>query len=104
MKSPGEFMEIIAAYDLTQSYRAAADMCGVSHNTVRAYVQARDAGGTAPARMRRGRKIDPFAEQIYVWVTSSRGKIRGDVVHEKLLALGYDGSQRTTRYAVAEAK
>src|SRR5690625_4011741 len=104
MKSPGEFMEILAAYDLTQSYRAAADMCGVSHNTVRSYVRARDEGQTAPGRVRRGRKADAFAEQIDVWVKTSHGKIRGDVVHEKLLALGYDGSERTTRYAVAEAK
>ncbi|SDI85703.1 hypothetical protein SAMN04488693_1421, partial [Arthrobacter subterraneus] len=26
-------MEILAAYDLTRSYRDAAKICGVSHNT-----------------------------------------------------------------------
>lgn len=97
-------MEILAAYDLTRSYRDAAEMCGVSHNTVRAYVKAREQGQQAPVSAKRGRKTDLYLEQIRTWVTQSRGKIRGDVVHEKLVALGYEGSIRTTRYAVAEAK
>ena len=33
----------------------------------------------------------------------SKGKIRADKAHEKLLALGYAGSERTTRRAVAAA-
>ena len=38
------------------------------------------------------------------WVDRSNGKLRADVAHEKLLALGYAGSERTTRRAVAAAK
>jgi hypothetical protein len=34
----------------------------------------------------------------------SRGKICGDVCHRRLVAMGYVGSERTTRRAVAEAK
>ena len=34
----------------------------------------------------------------------SSGKIRADVVHRKLTAMGYGGSERTTRRAVAGAK
>ena len=34
----------------------------------------------------------------------SRGKLRADVAHGKLVALGYRGSERTTRRAVAAAK
>ena len=41
-------MEILAAYDLTRSYRDAAKICGVSHNTVRSYVKARQEGAQAP--------------------------------------------------------
>jgi hypothetical protein len=37
-------------------------------------------------------------------VERSKGKIRADVAHDKLTALGYDGSERTTRRAVAEVK
>ena len=32
------------------------------------------------------------------------GKIRADVVHDKLLALGFTGSERTTRRAVAAVR
>jgi hypothetical protein len=38
------------------------------------------------------------------WVDRSRGRIRADVVHQRLVAMGYMGSERTTRRAVAEAK
>lgn len=41
-------MEILAAFDLTQSYRGVAEVCGVSHNTVRSYVKAREEGAQAP--------------------------------------------------------
>ena len=36
--------------------------------------------------------------------SSSRGRVRADVAHEKLCALGFDGSERTTRRAVADIK
>ncbi len=38
------------------------------------------------------------------WVTESKGKIRGDKAHERLLRLGYTGTDRTTRRALAEIK
>lgn len=37
-------MEILAAYDLTHSFRDAAALAGCAPNTVIRYVQARDAG------------------------------------------------------------
>ena len=37
-------MEILAAFDLTGSLRAAAELVGCSHHTVAAHVAARDAG------------------------------------------------------------
>ncbi len=38
------------------------------------------------------------------WIERSRGKLRADKAHEKLLLLGYAGSERTTRRAVAAVK
>ena len=35
---------------------------------------------------------------------ASNGKVRADVAHDKLVALGYAGSERTTRRAVAAAR
>ena len=97
-------MEILAAYDLTRSFRDAARITGVSHNTVRSYVKARESGAQAPVARVRGRITDPFLPQMTSLVEQSRGKIRGDVVHGKLVDLGYTGSIRTTRYVLAELK
>jgi hypothetical protein len=48
--------------------------------------------------------IDGFLPQVEAWVQNSEGKVRADVVHDKLLALGFTGSERTTRRAVAGVK
>jgi hypothetical protein len=48
--------------------------------------------------------IDDFLPKLEEWVERSRGRIRADVVHEKLIGLGYAGSERTTRRAVAQVK
>jgi hypothetical protein len=45
-----------------------------------------------------------YTDKIEEWVERSRGRIRSDVAHSRLQALGYGGSERTTRRAVAEAK
>ena len=37
-------MEVLEAYDLTKSYRAAAQLCGVDHHTVARAVAARALG------------------------------------------------------------
>ncbi|MBV9680776.1 MAG: hypothetical protein JO046_03215, partial [Solirubrobacterales bacterium] len=45
-----------------------------------------------------------FQAKIDELVDRSRGKIRADKAHGRLVALGYQGSARTTRRWVAEAK
>ena len=56
LKSDGELMEILNAYDLTGSYRAAAELCGCSHHTVKKAVEDRDAGLPPAIRRARDRK------------------------------------------------
>src|SRR5580704_17576060 len=104
MKSDEEIMEILEAFDLTQSYRDAAQLAGCSPNTVAHYVKARDQGRPRSAPARRDQLADAYADKIEEWLEASRGKVRADVVHDKLVALGYTGSERTTRRAVAAAK
>ena len=104
VKSDGEIMEILAAYDLTGSQRTAAELVGCSHHTVAAHVAARDAGRPVGSPARRPRQIDGFLEKVEEWVEASKGRIRADIAHEKLLALGFGGSDRSTRRAVAEIK
>ena len=97
-------MEILAAYDLTGSYRKAAELAGCDHHTVRRYVQLRGTGIDPAARAERSKVIDVFMPKIEELVEKSLGKIGADKVHEKLEATGFDGTDRTTRRAVAAAK
>lgn len=104
MKSDGEIMELLAAYDLTGSLRSAAELTGCSHHTVARHVAARDAGRPMAEPAYRGRVTDPYLPKIEEWVEASKGKIRADKAHQKLLGLGYEGSERSTRRAVAQAR
>jgi len=70
LKSDGELMEILNAYDLTGSYRGAAELCGCSHHTVKKAVEDRDAG-LAPAT-RRARMIDDWRDVLEGWVGDSK--------------------------------
>ena len=98
-------MEILEAFDLTGSFRDAGELAGCSHHTVAGYVAKRDAGELPDdGPQRRERIIDPFLPKIEEWVERSAGKIRADVAFDKLTALGYTGSERTVRRAVAEVK
>jgi transposase len=96
-------MEMLEAYDLTRSFRAAAQLVGCDHKTVAEAVAARGAG----VDLRTGQRssiADAFADKIEELVNRSSGKVRADVVHDRLVAMGYKGSERTTRRAVAAAK
>ncbi len=105
MKSAEEIMNILEAYDLTGSLRDAAELAGCSHHTVARYVAAREQGRLcAGAPARRAGVIDPFLEKLEEKVDRSKGKIRADVAHRMITAMGYAGSERTTRRAVAEIK
>lgn len=48
--------------------------------------------------------IDTFLDKVEEWVDCSSGRIRADVVHDKLVMMGFTGSERTTRRAVAVVK
>ena len=105
VKSREVIMNMLEAFDLTGSLRDAGELAGCSHHTVAAYVAKRDEGrlgGVGPVRQKR--IIDPWLAKIEEWVERSCGKIRADRCYAKLKALGFEGSDRTVRRAVAEAK
>jgi len=104
MKSTEEVMKILKAYDLTQSFEAAARLAGSDAKTVARYVARRDQGLRPDVASARDSVVDPYLDKIEEWVERSRGDIRADVVHRKLVAMDYCGSERTTRRAVAIAK
>jgi hypothetical protein len=104
VKSAEEIMKMLEAFDLTGSLRDAAELAGCSHHTVARHVAARDAGMLTDQVATRPMLIDEFLPKLEEWMEHSRGKIRADVAHDKLLALGYAGSERTTRRAVATVR
>lgn len=103
MKSAEEIMNMLDAFDLTGSLRDAGELAGVSHHTVARYVAARDCG-VADRGVTRPMLIDEFLPKVEEWVDRSNGIVRADVAHDKLVALGFTGSERTTRRAVAAVK
>ena len=98
-------MEILEAYDLTGSFRQAAALVGCDHKTVAYWVRMREETGGPPAVERKRPAMEAeFQAKVDELVDRSHGKIRADVAHGKLVALGYEGSPRTTRRWVADAK
>jgi Mu transposase-like protein len=105
VKSAEEIMNILEAYDLTGSLRDAAELAGCSHHTVARYVAGREQGRAVPGTAaRRLGVIDGFLPKLEELVERSKGKIRADKAHEHIAAMGYAGSERTTRRAVAGLK
>jgi hypothetical protein len=105
VKKPEEVMEILEAYDLTGSLRQAAALVGCDHKTVAYWVRMRDEAGGMPVVERARPAMEAvFAAKIDELVDRSHGKIRADVAHGKLVAIGYLGSERTTRRWVADSK
>ena len=99
-----KIMEVLEAYDLTNSFRSTAALCGVDHHTVRRYVAARAAGLDLTKTVGRVSVSDPYSDKITEWIDKSQGRVRADVVHRKLVVMGYVGSERTTRRVVAALK
>jgi transposase len=103
MKPNEEVMEILEAFDLTGSYRAAGRLAGCDAKTVARYVALRDNGKELDVSVRDS-IVSAHLDKIEELVERSQGDIRADVVHDKLSAMDYEGSARTTRRAVAAAK
>src|SRR5450759_4174128 len=100
MKSAEEIMNVLEAYDLTGSYRDAAELAGCSHHTVAHYVALRAAGKlTAGQGARRPQLVDEFLPKLEELVDRSHGRVRADVAHRKLAAMGFTGCEGTTRQA-----
>ena len=103
-KSDREIMDILEAFDATKCAHSAAQLSGVDGKTVRRYVAARDLGRPVDGTVVRSKLIDGFMPKLEEWVERSDGRVRADVVHQRLMALGFTGSERTTRRAVHDLK
>jgi len=104
VKHAEEIVNILEAFDLTRSYKLAGELAGCDPKTVAYWVARRDAGELSPTAAPRAQLIDPYVKKLEGRLEASRGKVWADVAHDKLLAMGYEGSERTTRRAVASAR
>ena len=64
MKHAEEIMEILEAFDLTRSFRSAAELAGCDHHTVAHWVARRDAGELSATPVRRDQLIDPYLAKL----------------------------------------
>ena len=89
MLSKEKQMDVLEAYDLTNSPRAAAQLTGTDHHTVARYVAAR-AAGTTDEDGRRAAKARATASPTRSPSGSiaRRARCAVDVVHERLVAMG----------------
>jgi hypothetical protein len=105
VKSAEKIMNFLEAYDLTGSFRDAGELAGCSHHTVARHVRASEEGRLVPgAAAPRPGVIDRFLPKLEELVEWNKGKIRADVAHEKVTAMRFTGSERTTRRAIARLK
>jgi transposase len=106
MKSARERMDIVNAYLELGSYRAAADVCGVTHKTVKRTVQRWRADTLEEPRQDppRTHNTDCVEEIIWQRVDATKARITAKRVLPQARAAGYEGSARNFRRAVARAK
>jgi len=99
-------MDIVNTYVELGSYRAAGDLCGVDHKTVKRVVQRWRAGSVADPRItpERSRNTDCVEDLIWERVKKTRGRIPAKRLLPQARAAGYEGSARNFRRAVARVK
>ena len=76
MKFDEEIMEILEGFDLTKSYRDAAELANCSPSTVARYVEARSQGLLSSAPARRDQIIDTYLAKLEELVEASKAKVR----------------------------
>jgi hypothetical protein len=103
VKSAREQLDIVNAYVELGSYRAAAELCGTTHKTVRRVVERHRAGtlGQRSRPPRRPRNTDQVTDLIARRVKETNGRISAKRLLPEARAAGYVGSARNFRRAVA---
>jgi hypothetical protein len=96
-------MDMHAAYRETGSYRAAAEICGTTHKTVRRSVLEAQAveSGQLPAG---AHNYESVRELVVERVARTKGRISAKRLLPVVQADGYIGSGRNFRRLVAEVK
>jgi hypothetical protein len=91
-------LDVITAYRQVGSYRGAAEMCGVTHKTVKRLVERDEAVADRVARRKNYESVRGLVAQE---IAETKGKISALRLLPKARAAGYDGSGRNFRRLVA---
>ncbi len=94
-------LDVVTAYRQVGSYRGAAEMCGVTHKTVKRIVDKVDA---AEERVARRRNYESVRSLVAHEISETKGKISAKRLLPKGRAGGYEGSGRNFRRLVAQER
>ena len=94
-------LDVITAYREVGTYRGAAQMCGVTHKTVKRIVEADRA---TEVRVARRRNYDNVRALVSAKVEGTRGRISAKRLLPEAVASGYQGSARNFRRLVSQEK
>ena len=94
-------LDIVTAYREVGTYRGAAEICGVTHKTVKRTVERDEAGTT---RAGRGHNYEIVRALVAGKVDDTKGKISAKRLLPTARAAGYGGSARNFRRLVAQEK
>jgi hypothetical protein len=94
-------MDIQSAYREVGTYRGAAEICGVTHKTVKRAVETMLNNGPDPAV---AHNYDAVADLVAERVERTKGRISAKRLLPVAIAAGYRGSARNFRRLVAEEK
>jgi transposase len=98
VKSARERLDIVNAYAELGSYRAAAELCGTTHKTVRRVVERQRAGtlGRPTRPPRRPRNTDQVTDLIARRIKQTDGRISAKRLLPEAQAGGYRGRRGTS--------
>jgi transposase len=91
----------MTAYRHVGTYRGAAEMCGVTHKTVKRIVER---GEAAEQRVARRRNYESVRALVAREIEDTKGKISAKRLLSKVRAAGYEGSDRNFRRLVAQER
>ena len=97
-------LDIVTAYRQVGTYRGAAEMCGVTHKTVKRVIDRAAAGEAAAQRVARRRNYESVRALVATEIVETNGKISAKRLLPKATAAGYEGSARNFRRLVAQER
>ena len=94
-------LDVITAYRQVGTYRGAAEMCGLTHKTVKRIIERVEA---AEDRVARRKNYESVRSLVAHEISETKGKISAKRLLPKAHAAGYAGSARNFRRLVAQER